>query len=266
MGNKKLLIGFISSLFLLCSCGEITVPPIMGNGGDTGNKSPEETIEKSEPVDTYLVLSSIGLYNGSKGRNIEDKMLENAVVYTAKPGENLPTKDEISAVSGSNGVFEGWVCYEGTGFPTVYTTVPSVNGIILYATFKNSDGTPTESPSNPISPETYTAIYLDATVKLNESDELTWASGDAAITMYVWSFTTGDYQWIKMTNNGTGIYYANVNIDKYTNVIFVRHSNNELPTFEDGGYWNKTGSLLFIADKNCFKITSWNNGGIWTNK
>ena len=55
-------------------------------------------------------------------------------------------------------------------------------------------------------------------------------------------------------------------LGKYTNVIFLRHANDKEATFEDGGYWNTSGDLLFVADKNCFKITSWNYSGVWTNK
>ena len=119
MKIRKIIVA-LSSLLMLCSCSKnYEVPPIMGNGGETGNK-PAETlpdeeggnsgntednpIKNTDPIDIYLVLSSIGLYNGEKGKSIEDKMLENAIVFNAKPGEDLPTKENVSAVAGSNGV------------------------------------------------------------------------------------------------------------------------------------------------------------------
>lgn len=269
----KRLLAIASTMILLCSCNRTyEVPPIMGNGGDSGNQSPEKEQEEKEknsnPIDTYLVLSSIGLYNGEKGKNLDDLMLENVVIYNAKPGTDLPTKDQISVVSGSKGVFDNWVCYEGTGFPTIYTKVPDEAGKILYATFKNSDGSSGgDEPVNPTNPEKLTTIYLDATQKLNgNADDQTWASGGAAVTMFTWSYTTGDSKWIKMNNNGSGFYSANVNLGLYTNVIFLRHDDSKQASFDEGGYWNKTGDLLFVAGKNCFKITSWNDGGVWTNK
>lgn len=277
MKIKKKFLALCSSLLALCACGKTyEIPPIMGNGGDTGAKpadyeqgkeGQQDQPKELVPVDVYLVLSSIGLYNGEKGKIIEDKMLENAVIYTAKPGEDLPNKEQVTTISGSKGEFEAWVSYEGTGFPTVYTKVPEEAGKILYATYTNTDnsggGT---TPIDPSNPNKLTTIYLDATQHLNPDDDQTWASGDADITMFTWSYTTGDSKWTKMNNAGTGFYSADVDLEKYTNVIFLRHAKGATPSFEDGGYWNKTGDLLFIADKNCFKITSWNNGGYWTNK
>ena len=276
MKIKKKFLALCSSLLVLCACGKTyEIPPIMGNGGDTGAKpadyeqgkegqpdQPKELV----PVNVYLVLSSIGLYNGEKGKTIEDKMLENAIVFNALPGADLPTKDDVTTIEGSKGEFEGWVCYEGTGFPTVYTKVPETAGMVLYATFKNGEGSGGGGGGgSTVTPSQYTTIYLDATQKLNDENE-TWASGNAAVTMHVWSYTTGDNAMIKMNNLGNGFYSGDVDLGKYTNVIFLRHANDKEAKFEDGGYWNKTGDLLFVADKNCFKITSWNDGGYWTNK
>lgn len=278
MKIRKIIVA-LSSLLMLCSCSkDYEVPPIMGNGGQTGNK-PVETlpdeggntennpIKNTDPIDIYLVLSPIGLYNGEKGKSIEDKMLENAIVFNAKPGEDLPTKENVSAIAGSNGVFDSWVSYEGTGFPTVYTKVPDTPGKILYATFINGDGSSTPvNPVDPSNPNKMTTIYLDATQKLNSDDDQTWATSNPAITMHVWSYSTGASENIKMTNNGNGIYSANVCIDIYTNVVFVRHAEGTAVSFKEGEYWNKTGDLLFVADMNCFKITSWNDGGYWTTR
>lgn len=274
MKTKRLLVTLSSALLLLCSCSKtITVPPIMGNGGETGNKpvevEPEEETPKIiEPIDTYLVLSSVGLYNNEKGKNIEEKMLENAVVFNAKPGENLPTKEEITSINGSKGEFAGWVSYEGTGFPKIYDKVPETAGKILYATFKNgTESGSGEGSGNTDTPTKLTTIYLDATVRLNgDADDQTWASGGAAITMYTWSTSTGDSEWTPMKNIGDGYFSAAADLEKFTNVIFLRHDANIKASFEEGGYWNKTGNLMFVAEKNCFRITSWNDGGVWTIK
>ncbi|MCR5309512.1 MAG: hypothetical protein K6E21_05335 [Bacilli bacterium] len=276
MKFSKKLLAICSTILLLSGCGDYTVPPVMGNGGDGGNKAPEQSNEQGgntpdkpkTPIDTYLVLSSVGLYKGEKGKSIEDKMLENAIIYNALPGENLPTKDDITTIDGSKGEFDGWVCYEGTGFPTIYETVPNVAGMILYATFKNGEGSSGGGGqgSGTITPNQKTTIYLDATQKLNADNDETWASGNAAITMHVWSFTTGDNEMILMNNLNNGFYSGDVDLGKYTNVIFLRHASGSTASFEEGGYWNKTGDLLFIDGKNCFKITDWNNGGYWTNK
>lgn len=272
MNLRKRFLALCSTLLLLSACGDYSVPPIMGNGGEGGNQ-PVETTDPQEnqiknPINTYLVLSSVGLYNGEKGRSIEEKMLENAIVFNALPGTDLPTKEEITTIDASKGEFDGWVCYEGTGFPTIYTKVPNEENKILYATFKNGEGSGGGGQGgSTVTPTKLTTIYLDATVKLNNPDDgQTWASGDAAVTMHVWSYTTGDNAMIKMNNLNNGFYSADVDLGIYTNVIFLRHDNNATPSFEDGGYWNKTGDLLFVADKNCFKITSWNDGGVWTNK
>ena len=240
-----------------------TENPSGDNTGDNPSVNPTPVI--TDPIDTYLVLSSIGLYNGEKGKNIEEKMLENALVFNAKPGEDLPGKDQVTAVAGSKGEFVSWVCYEGTGFPTVYTKVPNEAGKILYALFENGNGSG-NTPVNPVNPSNETTIYLDATQKLNEGDDQTWATGNAAVTMYVWSAASGDSSYIKMNNGGNGIYSASVNLDIYTNVIFLRHDSSVTASIEEGGSWNRTGKLLFVVDYNCFKITSWNDGGYWTTK
>ena len=177
MKLRKRFLALFSTLLLFSGCGEIKVPPIMGNGGDGGAKAPEQDPdnpnnpnkpENNVPVDTYLVLSSVGLYKGEKGKSIEEKMLENAVIYNALPGSDLPGKDDITTIDASKGEFDGWVCYEGTGFPTVYTKVPNAAGMILYATFKNgASGVGSSSSSQTGTSTQYTTIYLDATAKLN---------------------------------------------------------------------------------------------------
>ena len=275
MKLRKRFLALCSTLLLLSACDDIVVPPIMGNGGDGGAKAPEvdpsnpnnpNNPVNNVPVDTYLVLSSVGLYKGEKGKSIESKMLENAIVYSALPGSDLPGKEDITTIDASKGEFDGWVSYEGTGFPTIYTKVPESVGVILYATFKNGTGGGGGSSSQSGPTTQYTTIYLDATERLNPDDDQTWATGNAAVTMHVWSYTTGDNAMIKMNNLNNGFYSADVDLGKYTNVIFLRHANDKEAKFEDGGYWNTTGDLLFVADKNCFKVTSWNYSGVWTNK
>lgn len=280
MKLKKLIVA-LSSLLLLCSCGKTyEVPPIMGNGGTNGTQAPEESetgdneqgntednpIKNTDPIDIYLVLSSVGLYNGEKGKTIDDKMLENAIVFNAKPGTELPTKEQITAIPGSKGEFEGWVSYEGGGFPKIYDKVPADPGKILYALFKNGNGSSNPVvPVDPSNPNKMTTIYLDATEKLNSEDDQTWATGGAEVTMYVYSPLEDKNEYIKMTNGGNGIYSANVCLDLYTNVLFLRHANGAQVT-KDDGYWNKTGNLLFVPNMNCFKVTSWNSGGYWTTR
>jgi hypothetical protein len=43
MKFSKKLLAICSTLLLLSACGDYTVPSIMGNGGDGGNKAPEKS-------------------------------------------------------------------------------------------------------------------------------------------------------------------------------------------------------------------------------
>ncbi len=109
-----------------------------------GSKTASCTINVTEPevlveVDTYLVLSPVGLYKGNKGENFADLHLENAVKFHALPGTDLPGSDDVTTTSGAT--FKEWVAYEGEGAPTVYTKVPNKKNSILYAMFEGGEGT-----------------------------------------------------------------------------------------------------------------------------
>lgn len=101
-------------------------------------KEEEEQQAQKEVITSckaYLVLTSVGKYNGSTGTRIEEKHLEHAVTVEGAPGSNLPNGEAVKHIT-SECHFKEWVAYEGKGAPTVYTTFPELHEIILYAVFE----------------------------------------------------------------------------------------------------------------------------------
>ena len=96
----------------------------------------EEEKEVITSCKAYLVLSSVGRYNGSSGERIEEKHLEHAVVFEGAPGTDLPGADAVKHSNPSSCSFKEWVAYEGKGAPTVYSKLPEAKEIILYAVFE----------------------------------------------------------------------------------------------------------------------------------
>ena len=171
-------------------------------------------------ITTYLVLSSVGKYNGESGENFDAPLyLENTVKYEAKAGSDLPGKNEITAPN-SAATFDHWEAYEGTGFPTVYTKVPNSSGKILYAFFANS------GEEVPVQPEPVTNIYLDKT-------EMTLGIGSTytlVATIYPENATNKTVIWTTSDDE-----VAEVNENGLVTAIAVGETDITVTT-ADGGY------------------------------
>lgn len=103
------------------------------------------------------------------------------------------------------------------------------------------------------------------TIYLNAGGSNLWEQSGAWFAAYCWA-ETGEEMWYELTPN-SGYYVANIDVELYTNVIFVRFSNTvETMSWINSStnIWNQTADLSF--EGNCFTITGWNsNEGIWSN-
>ena len=107
---------------------------------DDGEGTPTPTPTPSGPeLTTYLVLGPTGRYKGEAGSNFESVFVENAIEFKAQAGTALPTKEDVTSTT-TGSVFAGWLSYEFTGAPVTYTTVPTADKTILYASFGNGTG------------------------------------------------------------------------------------------------------------------------------
>ena len=224
-----------------------------GGGGQT-----------STEVTTYLVLSSVGLYKGQAGTDISAKFIENAVEFKAKAGDPLPGKDDVTHVY-KNCTFTSWVSYEGQGSPTVYTTVPSTSGKILYATF-------TATGDNPVTPDTgdettQKTFYLNTNI---EDGGGNWATSDPSFFAYCWGDGEQAYPLVKFSES---LYTFSIPVEKaYTGLLFVRMSSgSSFTTFQaySGEIWNQTTDLSFNDPYRTAVITTWgamgeNSGVRWS--
>lgn len=202
------------------------------------------TSAEEAKVTTYLVLSSVGKYNDQPGENFAELYLENAIKFEGKPGDALPGKDEITA-PGTSGEFDHWEAYEGTGFPTIYTTVPETSGKILYAFYKNTGENPGPGPL----PDDEKTYYLNAGI---------WDIDGAWFAAWTWgSDSTGE--WTKLDSIGGGYYSFTVDTSKVQNAIFVRMSSGATEMNWDNK-WNQTSDLELSFD-DCYTITGWGGAG-----
>lgn len=214
--------------------------------GDHGGDDDSQPTE----VTTYLVLSSIGLYNGNKGNDIEAKFLENAVEYTALSGSELPGKDVITS-STRTSVFVNWLCYEGTGAPTVYTTVPKVSGKILYANFSATE----ERPDIDTEDEDTYVYTLNTKV---EDGNGNWNGDSACFYAYMYN-SDSDNTSVALEKVSDSYYKFSVDKDHtYKSVVFVRMPAGSSFSWETK--WNQTVDLDFDSAYTEAQITCWDAG------
>lgn len=222
-------------------------------------------------VTTYLVLSSVGLYKGTVGTTVTDKFLDNTVVFIAKPGTALPGKEDVTHLYG-NADFDHWYAYEGAGAPTVYTTVPSTNGKILYASWiengkdpvnpvhtcvdNNNDGLCDicgAQIGSPIPSETET-YYLKTSFSTGN-----WSEANAKIQMYCWD-NSGNSRVYTMNRDSDTQYSVAIPKGIYAGCLFVRMDPNKNFTGTNwSDIWNQSEDLLF-GTSHTAQITGWNDG------
>ena len=121
------------------------------NGGNSQSSAPV-----GGEVKIYLAFGQYGKYQGNfVTSSIDALFLEHAIEFSAKVGDNLPGKEDVtSSVSGSE--FKAWIAYNNDGKLTEYTKVPGESGKVLYASFSGGNGSSQGSGETP-SPDKYTA-------------------------------------------------------------------------------------------------------------
>ena len=201
-------------------------------------------------VTTYLVLSPVGLYKNQKGTNIASKFIENAVKYVAKPGTDLPGKEDVTCTT--SGVdFVSWLCYEGTGAPVEYTKVPNESGKILYASFETTGETPEGDG------DTEDTYVFNLNTKLENGDG-NWQNDDAVIFAYLWDSTNDLYNESIKLERVSDSYYS-FEFDKeesYDHVLFVRMPAGSSEMNWDTK-WNQTIDLQIDFSYREAQIISW---------
>ena len=208
-------------------------------------------------VTVYLVLSSVGLYNGKKGDDIPAMNLENTVALVLAVGSDLPGKDVITHSYGS-ATFDYWAAYDGAGAPTVYTKVPAVNNKILYAQFVPNGQTPV-TPSQPENPDIpVTTETKDFVLKTNFADG-NWSQDNAKILVYCWDNMSNNrvYNTSKVDDDT----FTFTILTSYTNLLFLRMSqDNNFDPQQWNGVWNQSADIAIDSSKNTAQITGWDNG------
>lgn len=216
-------------------------------------------MEIPSEVTVYLVLTSVGLYKGNVGNTVESMYLENAVTLQGAPGDPLPGKEDVTHAYNSKAVFTNWLCYEGKGAPTVYTTFPYENNKVLYANFVADGYNPVPGPTpgpdpTPVGEKTF---YLYTNFQDGSSD---WTQGGEKFYAWAWSSTNSGqaYSLSKVSDS----YYSYNLPENTTGLLFVRVP--EATTSFDWNtttVWNQTSDLNIEAGKTTAQITCWHNGG-----
>ena len=225
-------------------------------------------------VTVYLVLSSVGLYNGQRGDDIPALNLENTVAMSLTVGSLLPGKDTITqgdgttlyAVTHSYGsaTFSHWAAYDGAGAPTVYTKVPAVNNKILYAQFVPNGQAPV-TPSTPDTPSIPEDTSTTKAFKLKTSfADGNWQNDSAKILVYCWDDMANSK--VYSTSAVDSDYVSFTISTSYTNCLFLRMpQDNNFDPQQWNGVWNQSVDLAITSavkakENPVAKITSWDNG------
>ncbi len=223
-----------------------------GDQGGGGNTPVNPPVDQNVPVTTYLVLTQYGLLDGQPGTLIPDKFLEYASAFVGLPGSALPDATRVTH-SHQNCDFVGWLCYEGTGAPTVYTTVPYAADKILYASFEPNDNpevdpTPIPDPTPPSVDKT--SYYLKTDFNGN-----TWEQDGAEMWVYVWK--GADNSAFKMTKQSTNNYKVDIADNTYNCIIFCRVVPGTV-IFNWSTVWNQTADMNFVSGKTTAQMVDWN--------
>ena len=209
-------------------------------------------------VTVYLVLSSVGLYNGAKGTTYSEVNVEYAVKFIKPVGTALPDKTEITHLY-QTADFSGWVAYEGEGAPTVYTVVPASQNKILYAQFTPNGNAPVDpGTDDPVTPATMKDYVLQTNFEGGN-----WSADDAKIYVYTWGGEGSPraYECSKVDANTFNFSIA----DYYTDLLFMRVAPDV--TFNpdvEGAWsnkWDQSEDLHIDSSKTTAKITCWDNNG-----
>mgnify|MGYP003292909984 CR=1 FL=1 len=217
-------------------------------------------MEQPSEVTVYLVLTSVGLYKGAVGLSYADLNLENAIVFKGLSGTALPGEADVTHATNAKAHFENWLCYEGKGAPTVYTTVPYENNKILYANFVADGYSPVPGPTPGPTPTPVGLKTFNLRTNFQDGSGDWHNEDDPKFFVWAWSDTNRGQPYD--TNYVSESYYSFEIPENTTGMLFVRVSNT-VTTFDWNTVtvWNQTHDLNVEAGKTCAQITCWHMGG-----
>lgn len=243
---NKILTLSLASLLVACGSNSNTKVIMPDNGANNYVRESEESIGN-----TYLNLTSIGLYNGQKGTHIEDSNIEYGVVLeNLNVGDALPS-NEITSTS-KDVSFYKW-CYYVNGGKLEYTT-SVVEGINLYqAVYKYSgnydfskpssssteDSSSSSSSENISSSSSSTSEVQSNVVRYYFIDQSWWNDAAAESWIYIWNSTleSDNYKlawpgemmthvnYDSKTKQNT--WYIDIDLDLYDRCVVSRQKTQE---------------------------------------
>ena len=243
---NKILTLSLASLLVACGSNSNTKVIMPDNGANNYVRESEESIGN-----TYLNLTSIGLYNGQKGIHIEDSNIEYGVVLeNLNVGDALPS-NEITSTS-KDVSFYKW-CYYVNGGKLEYTT-SVVEGINLYqAVYKYSgnydfskpssssteDSSSSSSSENISSSSSSTSEVQSNVVRYYFIDQSWWNDAAAESWIYIWNSTleSDNYKlawpgemmthvnYDSKTKQNT--WYIDIDLDLYDRCVVSRQKTQE---------------------------------------
>ena len=243
---NKILTLSLASLLVACGSNSNTKVIMPDNGANNYVRESEESIGN-----TYLNLTSIGLYNGQKGIHIEDSNIEYGVVLeNLNVGDALPSS-EITSTS-KDVSFYKW-CYYVSGGKLEYTT-SVVEGINLYqAVYKYSgnydfskpssssteDSSSSSSSENISSSSSSTSEVQSNVVRYYFIDQSWWNDAAAESWIYIWNSTleSDNYKlawpgemmthvnYDSKTKQNT--WYIDIDLDLYDRCVVSRQKTQE---------------------------------------
>ena len=243
---NKILTLSLASLLVACGSNSNTKVIMPDNGANNYVRESEESIGN-----TYLNLTSIGLYNGQKGTHIEDSNIEYGVVLeNLNVGDALPS-NEITSTS-KDVSFYKW-CYYVNGGKLEYTT-SVVEGINLYqAVYKYSgnydfskpssssteDSSSSSSSENISSSSSSTFEVQSNFVRYYFIDQSWWNDAAAESWIYIWNSTleSDNYKlawpgemmthvnYDSKTKQNT--WYIDIDLDLYDRCVVSRQKTQE---------------------------------------
>lgn len=218
-----------------------------------------EEVPVGTVVDTYLVLSKVGLYQGQKGESFGDPYyLENTVKFTAAVGDPLPGKDDVTTIPSSAGEFLSWVRYEGTGAPVKYETVPAERDAILYAVFSDTGEATSEEQSGGQGDESQVTGEYTYTI----TGMPTWVTDDGCVIFaWVWSPNDGG-SWKALTYTSTTSATFEVS-EELTGFLLARCvADTTTPSWQatgnnPGRVYNQTSDITCTSGTYEYVCSSW---------
>lgn len=285
---KKLLLGVLALTVVSCSgTQEPMKNEILPNG---------ENLYVNTVIDNtvYLNLTSIGLYDGTKGSLIADSNIEFGYTLTnISAGDNLPGKSVITSTS-ADVTFKTWCYYGGEGILTYATKV--VEGVSIYQAvfeyngnydFKPVTPTSTVNPTSTIEPTstvvptpsstTSTTVVPPSSSSVEEEadivryyfiDQSWWNDAAAESWIYIWNSVSNEpmAEWPGECMNhveynaetGRNLWYFDIDLNLYDRAIISRRSGDGL-----GADWGaQTVDIELNKDFNTMTLietASWGN-------